>query len=95
MSQREQIAEELTEGLPVSEGVLNSFPGLAYRRRIDRAWAMEFVSEGSEQITGYAPQDLIENREIAYGELIHPDDRETAWNAVRNAVADGRAFQVS
>lgn len=95
MSQREQIAEELTEGLPVSEGVLNSFPSLAYRRRIDRAWAMEFVSEGSEQITGYAPQDLIENREIAYGELIHPDDRETAWNAVRNAVADGRAFQVS
>jgi PAS domain S-box-containing protein len=95
MSQREQVAEELTEGLPAAESALSSFSSLAYRRRIDGTWTMEFVSEDSQQITGYTPEDLIESREVAYGELIHPDDRETAWTAVRSAVEDGRAFHVA
>lgn len=94
MTQRERIAEELTEGTRMAEKLLSDFPSLAYRRRDDRSWAMEFVGEGSRQVTGYAPEDLVENREVAYGELVHPADREIVWATVRNAVEKGRAFHV-
>jgi PAS domain S-box-containing protein len=95
MSQHEQIAEELTEGHQMAERLLSNFPSLAYRRRDDRVWTMEFLGEGSRQITGYAPEDLIENRETSYGELIHPADRDAAWETIKNAVEAGRAFHVT
>jgi len=95
MAQRERIVEELTKGTQVAERLLSDFPSLAYRRRNDHNWTMEFVGEGSRQVTGYVPEDLTGNRGIAYDELIHPADREIVWATVRNAVEEGRAFQVA
>lgn len=75
--------------------LMSNLPGMAYRCRIDRNWTMEFVSEGAKRVTGYAPDDLIENRRIAYGDLIHPGDRERVWEKVNAGLARGRAFQLS
>ena len=38
-------------------------------------WTMEFVSEGRLDLTGFPPEDLIDNRTTAYANLIHPADR--------------------
>jgi PAS domain S-box-containing protein len=67
---------------------------MVYRCRNDPEWTMEYVSPGCARLTGYQPHELLENRAVAYGELIHPDHRERVWEAVQRAVADERAFDL-
>jgi PAS domain S-box-containing protein len=90
----ERSANELRESQRAMATLLSNLPGMAYRCRNDRAWSMEFVSEGCKDLTGYAPGDLIENYTISYGELIHPEDRAAAWNEVQRALQGRRAFRL-
>ena len=75
--------------------LLDNLPGMAYRCRNSQDWRMEFVSAGCTELTGYAPDDLIDNRVIAYNELIHPDDRAGVWERVQQALAEKRAFALN
>ena len=74
--------------------LLRNLPGMAYRCRNDRAWTMEFVSEGCVDLTGHPPGDLIDNRTVSYNDLIHPDDRETIRSEVVAALREHRRFQI-
>ncbi len=72
--------------------LFDHLPGMAYRCRNDRSWTMKIVSRGCLDLTGHAPEDILDNARVAYGELIHPDDRERVWNEVQAAVAGGEPF---
>lgn len=74
--------------------VLEGLPGLVYRCRNDPQWTMEFISEGCRFLTGYAPEDLLGNRRISYAELIEPEDRETVYRSVQEAVAARRPYRM-
>ncbi|MCK7576242.1 MAG: diguanylate cyclase [Chromatiales bacterium] len=67
--------------------LIANLPGVAYRCRYDPpTWTMDFISEGCRELTGYGSEDLRLNGTIAYGELIHPADREridAIWNEAR------------
>ena len=75
--------------------LLDNLPGMVYRCRNDSLWTMEFVSEGCRALTGYAPADLVDNRTVAYGKLIHPEDRASVWAAVQMALREERQFQIT
>ena len=74
--------------------MMSNLPGMAYRCRNDKDWAMEFVSEGSFGLTGYRPADLTEKGTVAFGQLIHPDDRDMVWNDVQEALRKKEPFQL-
>lgn len=59
--------------------LIANLPGLAYRCRFDRDWTMEFISEGSLELTGYPGAALLDNRELSFNALIAPEDRERIW----------------
>jgi PAS domain S-box-containing protein len=71
-----------------------NLPGMAYRCLNDRDWTMNAVSDGCEPLTGYAPEDLVENRLVSYNDLIHPDDRQPVWDQVQEAVREKRPFEL-
>jgi PAS domain S-box-containing protein len=75
--------------------LISNLPGMAYRCRNDARCTMTFVSEGSLELTGYRPHQLIENREVAYAKLIHPDDREAVRKAVQAALHEQRHFEIT
>ncbi|MFO7741690.1 MAG: GAF domain-containing protein [Anaerolineae bacterium] len=95
MSDPSRSKQELVDDQHIASTPMIGLTGLAYRRRNERPWTMVFVNENSQQVTGYAPEDLIENHRVAYGELIHPDDRETVWTTIQDALKDGCAFHVA
>jgi len=73
--------------------LLPHLPGMAYRRRIDDG-TMEFVSQGCRALTGFSPENLIDDSVVVYADLIHPEDRGVVHDAVQDAIVRGGSFQV-
>jgi PAS domain S-box-containing protein len=93
-TRRKAAEAALRESERVLSTLLSNLPGLAYRCHSDPQYTMEFVSEGVRPLTGYTAADLIENRTLAYVDLIHPDDREWIWEEVTRALGEDRPFRV-
>jgi diguanylate cyclase (GGDEF)-like protein/PAS domain S-box-containing protein len=74
--------------------LLGNIEGMVYRCRNDAYWTMEFVSEGSFWLTGYPPADLLMNRRVRFESIVHADDRMWVHEAVRNALAERRLFDL-
>lgn len=70
--------------------LISNLPGMVYRCRYDRTWTMEFVSEGCFELTGYRPEDLVENRVVSFDQLIDPADHEWIWQTWERARALGQ-----
>ncbi len=95
MTGRLRAEEEIKESRRSLYALMSNLPGMAYRCQYDRNWTMKFVSEGCLELTGYRPDELVENRAVTYGELIVPEDREKMWDEVQAALGEKRPFTVS
>jgi len=85
---------KLRESQRSSATLMSNLPGMVYRCRNDRQRTMTFVSEGSAELTGHHPSDLVENEKASYMQLLHPDDKETVLADIQSAVADKRPFHL-
>ena len=74
--------------------LLDNIPGMAYRCTYDRDWTMKYVSEGCVELTGYRAEDIIDNKQISYNEIIFPEYREEVWNLWEKAVRNGKTFRM-
>jgi PAS domain S-box-containing protein len=95
ITERKLAEEGLLESRRTLQTLMSNLPGMAYRCRNDRDWTMEFVSEGSFNLTGYRPAELINNNKIAYNHLIHPDEDEKVWDNIQAALKEHKPFQLT
>jgi diguanylate cyclase (GGDEF)-like protein/PAS domain S-box-containing protein len=94
ITERKQAEAALQESQRTLSTLMGNLPGMAYRCKNDKDWAIEFASEGCYALTGYSPSDLMQNK-VSYGQqLIHPDDQELVWNSVQAALQEHRPFQL-
>jgi PAS domain S-box-containing protein len=73
--------------------LMSNMPGMAYRcfQNCD----MEFVSEGSLELTGYPPEILVGTENISYDQLIHPDDRNTVMADKQDALTTKQPYRLT
>jgi PAS domain S-box-containing protein len=75
-----------------------NIPGAVYRRMLDPSMTVEFVGDTIEELTGYAADQLIGNREREYASLVHPEDlarvREEIGAAIRDDCHYGLAYRI-
>jgi PAS domain S-box-containing protein len=90
----DQIRRALVETERRLATLLQNIPGMAYRCLNDEQWTMEFLSQGCLSLTGYAPDDLIDNRVACYADLIVEEDRARVWDTVQAAVSRRQTFQI-
>ena len=84
----------LTERTRRLETLISNLPGMVYRCRNESGWPMESVAGEVERLTGYTDERL-EGGDVSWGEdVLHPEDRETMWDAVQDGLDDG-AFEVT
>ncbi|MBS0017900.1 MAG: PAS domain-containing protein [Arthrospira sp. SH-MAG29] len=74
--------------------LLANLPGAIYRCDCDEDWTMKFISHAIEDICGYRPDEIINNRVISYNNIIHPDDQKTVATEILQAVAVHESFIV-
>jgi PAS domain S-box-containing protein len=77
------------------ETLISNLPGMVYRCRNEPGWPMEYVRGEVAELTGYRPS-TIEGTEGLWGEeVIHPDDRERAWETVQEALNAEESFELT
>lgn len=74
--------------------LMDNIPGMAYRCLFDDNWTMKFVSDGCRELTGYAPQELIDNREVSFIDMIEDADNEENTQIVDQAIAQAEPYAI-
>ncbi len=94
ITERRTTLEKLEESQRRLSTLFGNLPGMAYRCKNDIRYAAEFVSEGCLALTGYTPIEMTTDNVVAYGDMIHPQDRETVWTKVQEGVQQHSVFHM-
>lgn len=74
--------------------IMDNLPGMAYRCLYDDHWTMKFVSTGCLELTGYQPEDLIDNHKISWAALLFEEDNTAVVGEVERAIGAAESFSV-
>ncbi|MBN2569908.1 MAG: PAS domain S-box protein, partial [Deltaproteobacteria bacterium] len=94
ITELKRAENSLKESQRMLSTLMGNLPGMAYRCKNDLKWTMEFISEGCYNLTGYRPEDLINNDIISYGDLIHSKDRQIVWDKIQQSLEDKEHFEL-
>jgi PAS domain S-box-containing protein len=75
--------------------LMSNVPGMSYRCLSNKKWTMIFISEGCYALTGYNPNDLMQNNKVAYGDLILAEDQDRVWKFVQHSIQTKEPFQLT
>jgi len=92
--ERQRREAQLGEERRRLKTLIGSLPGMAFRIRKAEDWPVEFISEGSTELTGWTPYDLIGNRNVRHIDVVHPDDQAMVWEAMDDALRNRYAYEV-
>ena len=92
ISERKRMEGRLQENRRMLTTLIDNLPGLVYRCKNDPDWTMEYMSEDTTNITGYATEDFISGR-VHWGGIIHADDQARIWDMVQAAVQEHRPYE--
>lgn len=67
--EKQKSERALRESERKFSSLISNLPGVAYRCKNDEGWTRVFVSEGCYELTGYKPEEIINNREVSFIDL--------------------------
>lgn len=94
ISERKKAKRELEEKNRQLSTLFDNLPGLVYRCLDNKNWTMKLVSDGCKELMRYRPEELVDDKEIAYNEIIHPGDRDYVRNKVHESLREKEPFNV-
>src|SRR6266516_3468991 len=68
------------------EALISNVPGAIYRCSPESDWAMQFISDEIEAISGYPAAEFVASSMRAFASVIHPEDREMVEQRVSEAL---------
>ena len=92
---RKKAEAEALEHQREMAALLGNLPGMAYRRRDDGLWTMDFVSAGCTGLTGYPAEAFTGDRSVSYEGLIEPDDRKAVRENIARALGRGEEYELT
>eukprot|EP00487_Bulimina_marginata_P005441 TRINITY_DN23383_c0_g1_i1.p1 TRINITY_DN23383_c0_g1~~TRINITY_DN23383_c0_g1_i1.p1 ORF type:complete len:268 (-),score=42.00 TRINITY_DN23383_c0_g1_i1:186-989(-) len=86
ITESKQNQEALFQSKEQYESLVKNIPGIAYRCLYDNDWSMLFMSEQCIEITGYKVEQLLNNNELAFADLILPEYQNQVLEDVNTAI---------
>ncbi|HMA69108.1 MAG TPA: PAS domain S-box protein [Candidatus Mcinerneyibacterium sp.] len=86
--------KELRESKKRLSRLIENVPGMTYRCLNEKKYTMKFLSKGVEELTGYRVNEVLNNNKIAYGEIIHSEDRDYVWKNVKEGLKNQEQFEM-
>lgn len=93
VTKQKAVEDTLAESDRARATLLENLPGMAYRSLNDKNWTMEFVSDGAFALTGYRPEELIDNKTVSYYDLIVRVHRPRIRQAFDEATKSKKQFR--
>jgi len=94
ITERKLYETSLRESERTLSTLMNNLPGMAYRCENDDKWTMRFVSKGFQELTGYNPKEIINNKKRSFSDIIHPKDRHLGKEDIRRALQKQAPFEI-
>ncbi|MBS3995591.1 MAG: PAS domain S-box protein [Alkaliphilus sp.] len=88
---KEQIL--LLESERKNKTTISNIQGMVYRCKYDEYWTMEYVSDGCLNLTGYKPDEFIDNAVIDFNSIIEEDFREILRGKWKLAMEQASIFE--
>lgn len=76
------------------ETTIDNLPGYIYRHANEPEFPLEFVKGDATSVTGYTPEELESEINIA-AEVIHPDDRDQVWDDTVSALESADRYDLT
>lgn len=92
VTERKRAQQQLKEHERQLSSIVGNLPGFVYRCKYDEKWTMLYVSQGCLSVTGYSPEDLIENRKISFNNIIKPKYREELFKKWKKVIENRTTF---
>ncbi|ODN66857.1 PAS domain-containing protein [Methylophaga muralis] len=74
--------------------IMNNISVMVYRCKNDRFWSLEYVSSGCHELIEYQPYEVVNSQPHGYMNLMHPDDKQRAWDYVQGQLFRQQSFQL-
>ena len=87
-TQSQLVKQQQENGL-----LLRNLPGMVYRSKLKRNEPLEYVSEGSLELTGYPNHMFIKNGELTLADLICDSQKEHIQYLWEEAITSGEHFK--
>ena len=95
ITSQERILNDLQQSKRELSTLMANLPGMVYSCVNDPEWTMVFISEGSIELTGYLPDELIESSTVSYNDIIHNEDRQCVWAIIQEALEEHTTYDIS
>jgi len=73
--------------------LMGHWPGFIYRCVNNKDWTMKWIYGDFKGVTGYDIEDVIDDKIISWGKIVHPDDHERTWDVAQVGINESRPFQ--
>lgn len=93
ITEQKKLQDQLDENIRVLKTLFSNLPGMAYRCMNTPQWNMTIVSDDAFELTGYTPQQLINNNP-AFGDIIVEQDQHRIWDEVQQAVFKKERYEL-
>lgn len=95
ISKQKKFEQALKDSELRLKTLIANIPSVSYRCALDSSWTMEFISEEIKTLSGYPPEDFIDNKVRTFASIIHPDDINKIADIVENAVKNKKSYTLS
>lgn len=94
ITDRHLMEKELQETNRQLSTLISNLKGIVYQCLNDQDWTMLFISDMLNELTGFAPEELLNNQRISYADIIHPEDRTFVEQGIKNALQKNERFTI-
>ncbi len=84
--------KELEEKEKFQSFLISNLPGFVYRCAFDRNWTVFFISDGCYEITGYKPEEFLNDNPV-FNDIIKPEYREPLYLSWEKVIKTKSIFE--
>lgn len=94
ISERKQAEAEMRESNKKLSTIINNLRGVVFRCNNDPDWTMQYISDGIYELSGYLPNEFINNKIRSFKSIIAPEDVDRVWTEIHNALGTGYLYTI-
>lgn len=93
ITESKQLEEQLKENERQLSSMVGNLPGFVYRCKNDKDWTMLYLSGQCKAITGFEPNNFIQNAKLSYNDIIKEEYQEEIWKRWDYAIDNKSSFR--